>query len=78
MNWKEEVKQIVEKGCTDSDIEDYIEEHSNVNGKEIWNYVSELDALSECKGCKYIQMTGMNPCICCSRRVKLKDYYEAR
>lgn len=34
-DWKTEVKTIVENGCTDSDIENYIEQHPDLNGKEV-------------------------------------------
>lgn len=27
MTWKEEVQKIVQKGCTNSDIEDFVEAH---------------------------------------------------
>lgn len=79
MNWKKDIEMMYKAGCTDSDIEEYIDLHfTELNGKEVWDYVYELDAPQECKGCKHIQMTGMPPCNNCSRRVKLKDYYEER
>lgn len=79
IDWKSDIKSIHDAGCSDSDIAEYINLHfTELNAKEVWNYVYELDAPSECKGCKYIQMTGMHPCMNCSRRVKLDDYYEAR
>ena len=78
MDWKEELKKILENGCTDSDIEDFIFENKNINVKDIWNYVYEYNAPDVCKGCKYIQHTGMMPCNMCSRVIKVKDYYEQR
>lgn len=83
MNWKETLNKILENGCTDSNIEDFIdfiEKHSDidVDAKEIWNYVYEHDAPEECKGCRFIQQSGMMPCTNCSRRNKLKDYYTPR
>lgn len=78
MTWQDEIELIIKKGCTDSDIEDYLSQHSELNGKEVWDYVYELDAPDVCKGCKNIQMSGMFPCTMCSRRVKLKDFYESR
>lgn len=77
-DWKTEIKTIVENGCTDSDIEDYIEQHSELDGKEVWDYVYELDAPDTCKGCEFIQMSGMYPCNVCIRRNQLKDYYKSR
>ena len=78
MNWQEELKKIIENGCTDSDIEDFEIEHPNINGRDIWNYVYEYNAPEGCKGCKHIQMSGLMPCIRCSRKVWLKDFYESR
>ena len=78
MEWKEELDKLLEKGCSDSDIEDFEIEHPNVDGKEIWDYVFEYDAPELCKGCKYIQYSGMYPCNQCSRRVTIKDYYQIR
>lgn len=54
-----------------------MDEHPEINGKDIWDYVYELDAPEGCKGCIHIQKSGMYPCNECSRRVVLKDYYEA-
>lgn len=78
INWKEELKLISEKGCTDSDIMDYIEEHPNINEREIWDYIYELSAPEHCKGCEFIQMNNMYPCNVCIRRNELKDYYKRR
>ena len=36
MNWKDELKEIIENGCTDSYIEDFVDEHPKVNAKEKW------------------------------------------
>ena len=78
MNWQEELKKLIENGCSDSDIEDFETEHPEINGKEIWDYVFEYNAPNACKGCKYIQYTGLMPCNRCSRRIEVKDYYEKR
>ena len=78
MDWQEELKRMLEKGCSDSDIEDFVTEHPNVDGKVIWDYVFEIDAPEGCKGCEYIQYSGMFPCNKCSRRVEVKDYYKKR
>lgn len=68
----------MKNGCTESDIEDFVVEHPEVSGRDIWDYVYERTAPDKCKGCKYIQMDGMMPCVRCSRRVEVKDYYEER
>lgn len=78
MAWQDEIESIVKNGCTDSDIEDYLEEHSELDGKEVWDYVYELDAPEQCKKCKFIQMRNMYPCNMCTRQNQLKDYYESR
>ncbi len=72
------LKQMIENGCSDSDIEDFTNEHPEIREKDIWDYVYEYNAPDGCKGCKFIQMSGMMPCIGCKRKVVLKDYYEAR
>ena len=77
MSWKDELNKIMEYGCTDSDIEDFIDEHPEAD-ENIWDYVYEYYAPDGCKGCKYIQMSGWMPCIRCSRRFHAKDYYESR
>jgi len=76
MDWKDELKTIIEKGCTDSDIIDFIDEHSDIDGEDIWDYVYEYNAPKQCKGCEFIQMSGIVPCIHCTRQAK--DYYKAR
>jgi hypothetical protein len=78
MNWKEEIEKLLKCGCSDSAIEDFIDEHPVVNRKEVWDYVYEYFAPYECKGCKHIQMGGMFPCAYCSRKISTKDYYESR
>lgn len=78
MDWKEELDKMLENGCTDSDIEDFEDAHPNVNGRDIWDYVFEYNAPKACKGCKHIQMSGLMPCMRCSRCITLKDYYESR
>lgn len=78
MEWKKELEAFLEKGRSDSDIEDFCDAHPEVNGKDIWDYVYERSAPECCKRCKYIQMEGMFPCARCSRRVTTKDYYEPR
>ena len=75
ISWQEELKKLMESGCSDSDVEDFVDEHPEVNGKEIWDYVYEYDAPDACKGCGYIQCSGMFPCNRCSRKVEVKDYY---
>lgn len=78
MTWKDEIKLIIENGCTDSDIEDFVELHPEVNGKDIWDYASDLGAPEQCKGCKYVQLIGMGRCLSCTRQPNLEDYYESR
>lgn len=80
MHWKKELSEIMKKGCSDSDIEDFIEEHSEseLDGKEVWNFVYEWYAPKECRGCEHIQREGMYPCTNCSRRLVVKDHYQKR
>lgn len=48
MNWKEELEKILESGCSDSDVEDFIHEHSDVDDEEIWNFVYEYNISPGC------------------------------
>lgn len=80
-NWEKQLcslLKLLKSGCSDSDIEDFINENPNINAKAIWDFVYEYNAPERCKGCKHIQMTGFEPCNRCSRRVLVEDYYEAR
>lgn len=78
-NWKKELDQLIQnKKCTDSDIEDFIQNHDELNGKDVWDYVSELTSPEICKGCVYIQMSGMYPCNVCVRQNQLKDFYKSK
>ena len=78
MSWKNELNKLMEEGVSDSKIEDFIESHSKINPKEIWDYVYEHNAPKQCKGCRFIQNSGIMPCIRCLRRIEVKDYYEIR
>lgn len=78
MDWKEELlNKILSKRCTDSDIEDFVDEHPEINAGEIWDYTYDLIAPDSCKGCKYVAMSGTYPCIWCLRHAE-KDFYEKR
>lgn len=76
--WKTELVELLKNGCSDSDIEDFVDEHLDINGKDIWDYAYEYSAPIECKGCAYIQMKGDFPCAKCSRINELKDYYKKK
>lgn len=78
ISWKNELNKLMEEEISDSKIEDFIELHSKTNPKEIWDYVYEHNAPEQCKGCRFIQKSDTMPCIRCSRRIKVKDYYEIR
>lgn len=76
--WKTELTELLKRGCSDSDIEDFVDAHPGVNGKDIWDYVYEYNAPFECKGCAHIQLKDAFPCTKCSRVNELKDYYKER
>lgn len=78
MDWKEEVKKIVMGGCTDSDINEYIEGHPELNGKDVWDFVCDLRDSENCKGCIFVKIYGFGPCPNCSRRATLLDYFGLR
>lgn len=75
--WKEELTTLLENGCTDSDIEDFVQKHKGTDGREIWDFVGEYYAPEQCKGCKHIQMLEMYPCNVCSRNRISEDHYES-
>lgn len=79
MNWKEELEKMLKDGCTDSDIADFMYDHPDVRGRDIWIFAYEYHAPAKCKGCKHISRSGgCYPCATCSRRIEVKDYYEPR
>lgn len=78
MNWKEELTKILEDGCTDSDIEDFVYNHPDTSDAKIWNFVNDYNAPPKCKGCKYnSNLPWYHPCVDCLR-VGRVDYYKER
>lgn len=76
--WKEDLKKLSEtkENLTDSDIMDLTDKYPE-DAKEIWQFIYELSAPEQCKGCKYIGLySRMYPCNCCIRQEDLKDFYE--
>lgn len=79
--WIEDLKNLIEtkENLTDSDIEDLTDKYPD-NVKEIWQFIYELIAPEQCKGCKHIGLYGLYgsfyPCNCCTRQENLKDFYE--
>lgn len=72
---KEKLISLIEKGCTDSDVEDFCDEN-NVSRREAFHFIAELTVPECCKGCKYIDLyPSMPPCPSCSRAKK--DFYES-
>lgn len=78
MNWKEELIQIINKEYTNSDIEDFAEGHPDIKANEIFDFVAELSAPEQCKGCKRVSMIGMGRCLSCTRQPGLEDWYESK
>ena len=87
MNWKEEFIKLLEAETfkTDSEIDDYADEH-NLPAADIWHCYAEYrdDCLikqsigTPCEGCKYVTRIGgfISPCYeCCRNR---PDFYEER
>ena len=74
-NMKKEIKNLLNKGCTDSDIEEFCEENK-APLKQTFRYIAELTAPKQCKGCKHIELVpSMPPCTSCCR-IHQKDYFE--
>ncbi len=71
---KKALFKLLEKGCTDSDLEDFAYEYG-ISFKCLFTQVAAWNAPDECKTCKYVQMRNTHPCINC-RRGK-QDLYEA-
>lgn len=77
--WQQELRQIIEKGCTDSVIEDFEDAHPEINGEDIWQFVHELDVPEACKGCVSVGWyPNFSPCNKCVRCAPVKDCYEPR
>ncbi len=87
MNWKEEFIKLLEadKISTDSEIDDYADEH-NLSAADVWHCYAEYrdDCLikqsigTPCEGCRYVTRIGgfVSPCYeCCRNR---PDFYEER
>lgn len=78
--WEAELIMIHDKGCTDSDIEDFVNSHPDVPAQDIWEFWDAIDAPLLCKGCKHVAFvnTGMYPCNRCTRSQVLIDFYERK
>lgn len=73
---KRQLQEFLERGCSDDDLCDYIEEHG-LNARDVWLFEAELYAPEYCKGCKHILcIYGERPCTRCSRG--RTDMYEKR
>ena len=67
------LKELCKQGCTDSDIEDWCEEHG-VPEKQAFHQVAVWLAPKCCQGCMYIDFyDSAHPCNSCCRNKQ--DYY---
>ena len=70
---KDKLKNLLERGCTDSDIEDFCEQNG-VNTKTAFTYIAVLNAPDCCKTCQHVTLApSFYPCTFCSR--PRKDMY---
>lgn len=70
----QELRELCESGCTDSDIEDFCEENA-ISEKEAFHLIATWSAPECCRKCKHVDFyNSMYPCSVCSR--PLKDMYE--
>lgn len=76
MNWKRELLDMLDSGCTDSDIEEFVDAHPDVPEKEIWYVVAEDSRPIACRGCMYVHNYGESPCNRCSRQIIVSDNYK--
>ena len=73
---KEALRELEEKGCTDSEVIDFCKKHK-ISQKEAFTQISEWETPECCHGCKHIGLfDSMHPCTECSR--PKKDFYEKR
>lgn len=71
---KESLRGLLQKGCTDSDIEDYCHEY-NLSPKSAFHFISVEEAPACCKKCKSVDFyASMYPCTSCVRAHQ-KDYW---
>lgn len=42
--WENEIEEIIVNGGTDSDIEEYLYEHPELNAGEVWAYIEQKDS----------------------------------
>ena len=79
MDWKEEFKNkyLVGDFRTDSDIEDFADEHA-LKWVEVFDYLAILETTGTvCEKCKHIGFRySMYPCNSCIRRQGMSDRYE--
>lgn len=75
-DWKKELKEIIDKGCADSRIEDFANSHPEIKGTDIWKFHDYVLAPDACKGCVHMRECG--PLTECSRRHHMKDMFEER
>lgn len=67
-------KIVKDEHTTDSDIEEYCDEH-DLSRKDVFHYVAEVLVPDCCKGCKYTDhFNNIYPCNVCSRTYA--DFYE--
>ena len=72
---QDKIKELIDKGCTDSDIIDLCEEN-NISRKAAFHYIAELTAPQQCRGCKNIALRPSMPPSTSCRRNYTKDHYE--
>lgn len=73
---KAQLRDLDTKGCTDSDVRDFCDEH-NISYRTADDFLSEINAPDCCKGCKHVGLfPSLSPCVDCSR--PKRDYYVAR
>lgn len=78
--WKKELKIKLDSGVNITTMtDDEFFKKYGISMKDIWDYVFDEykpSPLKQCIGCKFLNVSKDSPCNKCSRKVKLKDYYE--
>ena len=81
IEWKKDLQNLLDNGVNIMNAAADFSNKYNVSMKDIWDYVFDEykpKPLKQCEGCRFWKSrnTKNAPCNKCSRKVKLKDYYE--
>lgn len=71
---EQELREMAEKGCTDSEVEDFCEKHL-ISKRTVFHQLAVWYAPKQCNGCEHVDMYAcMPPCSSCARS-HTQDHY---